>query len=90
MSLQTREVLLEWSLELEVRKFGIKSFIVTVPEQTFEIEFTKYNERLDEDSRIEETIIVKNVIVDINATKLQHGISPKSLTFYNDKWTLEF
>ncbi|NJO50841.1 MAG: hypothetical protein HC840_16890 [Leptolyngbyaceae cyanobacterium RM2_2_4] len=39
IELITKHVPLKWSLELELREYGVKSFYITVPEQEIELEF---------------------------------------------------
>jgi hypothetical protein len=89
-SLETKTIILEWSLELEVRKFGIKSFVVVVPDQKIEVDFTEYRENSDEDVITTETVMVKNVSVDMSESKSLYGLSPKSLIFHDNEWKLEF
>ena len=49
IELITKRVSLKWNLELELREYGVKSFLITVPEQVIELEFEEniYDENDD-------------------------------------------
>ena len=84
----TKQVNLRWSLELEMRQYGVKSFIVTVPDQTFTVSLNVWGDD-DEDTEKEITLEAK----DIQVVMREDGISnmiPSTLECYKGKWRLVF
>lgn len=82
----TKHVNLRWNLELEMRQYGVKSFIVTVPDQTFTVSLNIWGD--DEDTEKEIVIDVKDVLVE-NDSDL-NSLVPHTLSFYKGKWKLIF
>lgn len=80
---------IKWSLELEARSYGIKSFIVTVPEQ--DIHFSIVKEGLGEEDDYPEDITIRLTTVAVGEPGEWTGtFAPSALNFYKDKWRLEF
>ena len=81
-------VKVKWTLELEIREWGIKSFIVTVPEQVI-----RFEER-NGDDEIPREIVLKNVnVMYITGEEVSMSfptIAPSVLTIYKGKIELAF
>jgi hypothetical protein len=82
-----QKVTLKWSVEFEMREWGIKSCIITVPEQeiTFEIEL---DERDDFETKTV-TVLLKEIHTDVS-DQICLNLVPRKLEFYRGKWTLSF
>lgn len=81
-----QKINIKWSLELEMRGWGIKDFVVSAPDQ--EVTLMKILHE-DEDSETEEpiTLMLKNIKCDFAPDK---GLSPDFLEIYvNDDGTVE-
>ena len=85
--IETKKVNLRWDLELEMRQYGIKSFIITVPDQKINLSVNVWGE--DDDSHEDLTLDVKDVIVEIQEGELG-SLIPHTLEFYKGKWKLVF
>ena len=83
---ETKKVTIRWDLELEMRNFGIKSFIVTVPEQKINVSLNIWDD--NEDFGKDLVLDVKDVIVERNGNSDQ--LIPSILEFYQGKWKLVF
>jgi hypothetical protein len=77
---------LRWNLELEMRDYGVKSFIITVPEQTVTIDVTVWGE--DGDTVEPLTLEIKNVCIEHSGRLDQ--IVPSHLEYIRGQWTLNF
>lgn len=84
--IETTKMNLRWNLELEMRQYGIKSFIITVPDQTVTIDLNVWND--DNDTQEQITLEIKDVVVELSGGSDQ--LIPSSLEFYKGKWTLNF
>lgn len=84
--IETKKVNLRWDLELEMRQYGVKSFIITVPDQKINLSVNVWGE--DDDSHEDVTLEVKDVLVE-QPTNLSQLI-PSSLEYYKGKWKLVF
>lgn len=87
--LETKKVQVEWSIDLEMRGWGIKGFGVSVPEQKITVLFTEYNEQLDEDVETEVVLGVKDVEVEFEGGN-RDILAPLALEFFKGKWKLVF
>lgn len=81
---------IKWKLELEVREYGIKSFIVIVPDQTITSAVWRYNEETDEEYQEDVTIELKDVKVNVADCSRLDGLQPVELEIYHGRATLEF
>jgi hypothetical protein len=84
---ETETVNLTWDLELEMRNYGIKSFIVTVPDQKITVYLNIWGD--DEDTEQEIVLDVKDVEI-VRDSKELGSLFPHSLEFYKGKWKLVF
>ena len=82
----TKKVNLRWNLELDMRQYGIKSFDISVPDQTLTIDVSIWGEDTDIEKEI--TLDVKDVLVERNGEN--DGLVPNTLEFYKGKWKLVF
>lgn len=80
----------KWTLELEMRKYGVQSFIIVVPEQVVTSDVWRYNEETDEEYQEEVSITIKDVKVDVSSCSMMQGLYPTKLEIYQGKATLEF
>ncbi|HBI01187.1 MAG TPA: hypothetical protein DDY18_06140 [Flavobacterium sp.] len=84
--LVTKEVEVNWNLEFEMRDSGVKSFIITVPEQKINVDINVWGEQEDE----QKTLTFKLDNVKIEKNEGREMIIPSSLEFFKEKWTLVF
>lgn len=84
---ETQTVNLTWDLELEMRNYGIKSFIVTVPDQKITVYLNIWGD--DEDIEQEIVLDVKDVEIVLDSKELG-SLFPHSLELYKGKWKLVF
>ena len=84
--IETKKINLRWNLELEMRQYGVKDFIITVPDQTVTIDLNVWGE--DTDTQEQVTLEIKDVLVERASQSSQ--LIPNSLEFYKGKWTLIF
>lgn len=84
---ETKKVNLYWNLELEMRQYGVKSFIITVPDQKLNISLNMWGEA--EDFGKEITLDVEDVLIEHDG-EFFSSIIPKTLEYYKGKWKLVF
>jgi hypothetical protein len=82
----TEHVNLRWDLEIEMRQYGIKSFIITVPDQTISVDLNVWGD--EEDHQEEIKMEIKDVVVERNGDF--DGLVPRSLEYYKGQWKLVF
>ena len=83
------KITIKWSVEFEMRSWGIKSIYLTVPEQKIILNY----ERDTEDGFVPESkeILLQNVKVEDPINEENFGmIAPHTLEFYDGKVTLQF
>lgn len=80
---------IKWKLELEMREYGIKSFIITVPDQVVTSDVWRYNEETDEEYAETETIELKDVDVELDNNVLDQ-LFPIRLELWQGIARLEF
>lgn len=86
-NIETTKMNLRWNLELEVRQYGIKSTIITIPEQKVELSVCVWGD--DDDTYENVTLDIKDVIIERSGTGLD-SLIPKKLEYFKNKWTLVF
>ncbi len=84
--IETKNMNLRWNLELEMRQYGVKSFIITVPDQQITVSLNVWGD--DEDTQEELTLDIKDVIVERN--DVGDSLIPHALEYYKGKWKLVF
>ena len=84
--IETKHMNLRWNLEFEMRQYGVKSFIITVPDQTVTVFLNVWGDENDTEEEL--TLDINNVIVERNGESDQ--LIPSSLEFYKGKWKLVF
>lgn len=82
----TKHINLRWDLEFEMRQYGVKSFIITVPDQSITIDLNIWGD--DDDTQEELKFDIKDVLIERSSTS--DSLFPKSLEFYKGKWKLVF
>jgi hypothetical protein len=87
---RVQPIRLKWSLDFELRSWGVKSVYVTVPDQKVLLVFDRYDEATDTDVDEEREVLLQNVQVDLDATNWDSGLSPHSLEFYEGKVIAHF
>lgn len=84
----TEQVTIKWTLELEMRSYGIKYAIASVPDQVIYIEVKGYVNKHDtEPERFEYRVELKDITVNKND---KFPECPTKLQYDGEKWTLEF
>lgn len=78
-----KDIEVKWSLELEMRSWGIKDFIILVPNQKIDTSVYDY----DKEQFLSFTFEVNECQVMVNSFK---SLVPESLSVLNKKWTLNF
>lgn len=86
-NIETEKVNLRWDLELEMREYGIKSFIITVPDQQISVDIRVWGD--DDDTFETLTFDIKDVIIEREEGVLG-SLAPHTLEFFKGKWKLVF
>lgn len=86
---------IKWTLDIEAREYGIKGFMVIVPDQKITAELTRYDEETDEEIEFTEEIELKNVKVyprgDMELSSfLRSGFAPTELEIYLSRYEVIF
>lgn len=84
------KTLIEWTVDIEMREYGIKSFGLSVPDQEITTMVWKYNEETDEEYEEELTLQVKDVKIHVSDCARLDGLAPVKLELWQNKYTLEF
>lgn len=82
------EIELTWNLELEMREYGVKGFVVSVPDQAVNCEVERYDEETDEEITETETIELKDVKVELD--EIKGMVVPIRLELWQGRAKLEF
>lgn len=82
------KVFVTWTLELECREYGVKSFIVTAPDQQLSFSVKKDDENGDEQTK--DILLDATNLVTTPPTEFNGMLAPCSLEFRKGKWVLEF
>jgi hypothetical protein len=83
-------VTIKWTLELEMRSWGLKGLYAYVPEQKITLLYTVWDESGDNEIDQEKEIILKDVQVDLDNVEITHGMAPQTLEFYKGQVALIF
>jgi len=86
-SIETEKLHVKWNVEFEMRSFGIKSVIVTVPEQTIDVEVRVWGD--DDDTFEQISFDLKDVEV-VRESEGFENLIPSKLECYKGKWKLIF
>jgi len=84
---------IRWSLELEMREWGVKSTYVSVPDQDITLVYQIEKDLGNDDFEYvdqEKTIHLTNVQAEFENARWSHSLVPTALSEYGGKWTLEF
>jgi hypothetical protein len=82
--IETKKINLRWNLELELRQYGVKSVIITVPEQFLRLDINVWG---DDTDTYEE---MKLTIKDVEIVRDTDSLIPHTLGYFNKKWRLVF
>lgn len=82
----TKKVNIRWNLEFDMRSYGVKDMVITVPDQKINVSLTLWGD--EEDTYKEITLDVKDVIVERDF--VYSSLMPSSLEFSGGKWRLVF
>lgn len=63
---EEQQVEIKWTLELNLRSWGIKDFIVDIPEQTISVKICVWDEEGDDFKIVEEDVVLKNVKIKLH------------------------
>jgi hypothetical protein len=85
--IETLTMNLRWNLELECKNYGVRSIIITVPEQQCGLSVRVWGD--DDDTYEDVTLDVKDVEIDRGSSDFT-GLIPQSLVYFKGKWRLEF
>ena len=80
----------KWNFELEMREWGVKSVLVTVPEQIIEIEGEYYSDEDEEYCSFTKKVRLAEVEVNLSEVEWDKCLQPKWIEQYKGKWTMEF
>lgn len=86
-----QQINLTWTLEYELRDWGVKGMYVAVPDQTIEFSYEYFDPTTD--GYVPET--KKMTVSDVQVEGLDHStydshFLPRTLELYNGKWTADF
>jgi len=86
-----KSLTLSWSYDLEVRKYGIKSILPIVPDQSISISGTWMNPDTDEDEDFTKEVAVKGIKVELEKSEDSSlSLFPVKFEYYKGKWTAFF
>lgn len=85
--IETKKMNLRWNAEFEMRSYGVKSVIITVPDQQVSLDIRVWGD--DEDTFETLTLDIKDVIIERQNEGLEFLI-PQTLEFFKGKWKLVF
>lgn len=86
------QINIAWNLSIESRTYGIKSFVVSVPEQTITTTVTEYDEN-DEEIHREVVLEIKDVkvVMNQNSSNINSlSMIPNNLEIFGISAELEF
>lgn len=82
-------VALKWSVDFEMRNWGIKGVYVSIPDQDIELHHSADNAEGDPEDKV--TVVhVTNAQADISGADWGQQLSPQSMDFYQGKWSVTF
>ena len=89
-TVDTKEVIIKWSAELEYRDWGVKDVNISVPDQQIEISYGRIINDDGDIETLERTINVTDITINSNNSNIP--LYPKELQYDVKKkiWTLEF
>jgi hypothetical protein len=91
-TIDTKNMNLSWNLELEYRSYGVKSTIITIPDQKVTLSLCVWGD--DEDTYEEVTLDIKDVVIERHSTceykTSFDSLIPRSLQYFKNKWTVVF
>lgn len=85
--IETKKMNLRWNVEFEMRQYGIKSTIITIPDQQVTLSVNVWGD--EDDSYEEVTLDIKDVVIERTGTGFD-SLVPQKLEFYKNKWTVTF
>lgn len=83
-------ITLKWSIDFEMRSWGVKSIYLTVPDQKVVLQYSHYDEATGEDLEESKEVLLQNVQVEEPSNENFGMILPRTLEFYNGKVTVQF
>lgn len=86
VEVNNQKVHITWKLELELRGWGLKYSVISVPEQIIEF----YVDIEDENEAKLLSVNIKDCETDTEAANFDGPVYPRTLQFYKGKWTLIF
>lgn len=89
-SVFNQKIPVKWSIEFEMRSWGIKDIVISVQDQTINFEIERDVDGHVEIEDIEATI--KNVNIEVTPKNgfYLSSIYPQSIEFFRGKWTVNF
>lgn len=83
-------ITLKWSVEFEMRSWGVKGIYLHVPDQKVTLLYSRYDEATGDDIDERREVLLQNVQVEEPSNENFGMIMPRSLEFYNGKVTVQF
>lgn len=71
---------IKWCFEMEMREWGVKDFVVSVPEQEVELDWIEEDDE-GEEKTSEELLSIENCGVDTDAVNFNRILTPTALEF---------
>ena len=83
-------ITIKWTLEVEMRSWGVKGFYVHVPDQKVMVIYQIWAEDGESILDQEKEITLTNVQVDLDNVQITHSIAPQTLDFYKGQAAVIF
>jgi hypothetical protein len=86
-----KSITLSWSYDLDVRKYGIKSLLPIVPDQSISIVGTWMNPDTEDEEDFTKEVAIKSILVKLEKSEDSSlALFPVEFEFYKGKWIVVF
>lgn len=86
-----KSITLSWSYDLDVRKYGIKSILPIVPDQSISIVGTWMNPDTEDEEDFTKEVAIKSILVKLEKSEDSSlALFPIEFEFYKGKWIVVF
>lgn len=86
-----KSITLSWSYDLDVRKYGIKSILPIVPDQSISVVGTWMNPDTEDEEDFTKEVAIKSILVKLEKSEDSSlALFPIEFEFYKGKWIAVF
>jgi hypothetical protein len=79
---------IQWLLEIDMREWGVKDFIISVPDQTVLVGWTNFDDEDETPPPPPEELFLRDAKVTIDTAF--YSLYPTKVSFYKGKWEVIF